>query len=94
MSRYTVVWDVDVESHFLEAWVAGDSHARSILTEVANWIDRELATEPEQKGRPAPESGVRVLAVPVSVSSARVSATFVVSPEDRQVRVVRIVFRE
>ena len=48
MIRYTVVWDADVESKLLEAWLAGDSRSRSILTEIADWIDTQLATDPEQ----------------------------------------------
>ncbi|RIK86976.1 MAG: hypothetical protein DCC67_02200 [Planctomycetota bacterium] len=66
---------------------------RSTLTGVANWIDQQLAVDPDQKGLPADEPGARVLAVPVSMSKARVSVTFHVMPQDRQVRVVRLLFR-
>ena len=39
MTRYTVLWDEDVEGPFIDAWVAGDSRVRAILTEAANWVD-------------------------------------------------------
>jgi hypothetical protein len=61
MTRYTVVWDEQVESQFLRAWLRGDSHLRSILTDIANWIDRELAVDPEQKGLAVDEPDTRVL---------------------------------
>ena len=77
----------------MRAWLRGDSHLRSILTEIANWIDRELAVDPEQKGLAVDEPDARVLAIPVSTSKARVSVTFQLLPEDRQVRVVRLLFR-
>jgi hypothetical protein len=51
MTRYTVVWDREVESQFINDWIDGDSHTRSVLTAIANWIDATLAEDPESKGR-------------------------------------------
>jgi hypothetical protein len=93
MTRYTVLWDPEVEAAFLAAWMACGSQSRQILTEVADWIDLHLATDPERIGLERPDIGVRIVAVPVEETTARVSATFQVLPEDRQVRVVRLVFR-
>lgn len=93
MTRYTVVWDAQVESHFIDAWIACDSQSRAVLTEIANWVDGNLADDPDQKGQSRDDLSVRILAVPVSNSTARVSVTYQVLPEDRQVRVVRLVIR-
>jgi hypothetical protein len=93
MTRYTVVWDLDVEAQFVAAWVAGDAQIRDFLTEVANWVDTNLAVDPDQKGQSRDDVGARLLAVPVSTSLARVAVTFRVHPDDRQVRIVRLVIR-
>jgi hypothetical protein len=45
MIRYAVIWDDQLLLQFQEYWLAGDSRTRCILTEVANWADRELATK-------------------------------------------------
>jgi hypothetical protein len=93
MIRYTVVWDTDVELAFMNSWIAGDSQLRSTLTEIANSVDRELAVSPDIKGRPRPELSARIVDVPLSDSSALVSATYHVLPDDRLVRVIQLVFR-
>lgn len=93
MNRYTVVWDSDVEGAFIRYWVAGNSATRIHLTSVANWIDDNLSTEPETKGRWHDDLGARIVAVPVPSSDARVSATYEVWADDRVVRVVRLTFR-
>ena len=90
MTRYTVIWDPDLEAHLIAAWVNSDSETRALLTEIANWVDVNLAFDPHSKGQADPES-LRTLSVPIS--GARVSVTFLVLPEERQVRVVRLVFR-
>ena len=93
MTRYTVVWDEDVESPFVHAWVVGDAPTRAILTEIANYVDATLSEDPDKKGEPRPDLDARILAVPLSSSTARVSVTYHVLPDDRLVRVVRLVFR-
>jgi hypothetical protein len=93
MTRYTVVWDPDVEVPFVNAWIAGSTRTRSILSEVANWLDTNLAHDPDNKGEPRSEHPARQIAVPISSSSAHISATFRVLSDDRQVRVICLVFR-
>jgi hypothetical protein len=93
MIRYTVLWDADVEAAFIRAWVHNDSRVRAIFTELANWIDENLAEDADIKGRPA-EKGSRTLAVPLPDTDANVSVTFEVATDDRQVRIVRMVFRK
>jgi hypothetical protein len=93
MTRYTVVWDADVESRFIAAWTAGDSRMRANLTDIANWVDTNLAEDAERKGQALAELDARVIVVPVSGTAARVSVTYQVLPNDRQVRIVRLVFR-
>jgi hypothetical protein len=93
MIRFTVVGDPDVESPFINTWVAGDASTRAILTEIANWVDSNLAEDPDAKGQPRPDLDARILAVPVSSSRARISVTYQVLPDDRLVRIVRLVFR-
>ena len=53
----------------------GDSQTRAILTEIANWVDANLAEDPETKGSRVPIIGARIIAVPLSSRPARVSVT-------------------
>jgi hypothetical protein len=91
--RYTVVWDPDVESSFIGYWVAGDSQTRRNLTEIANWVDANLSEDPDNKGQTRLDLGARIVAVPLTTSSARVSVAYEVWPEDRTVRVIRLTLR-
>jgi hypothetical protein len=59
MTRYTVIWDEDVEGPFIEAWLAGDSRIRAILTEAANWVDANLGEDPDRKGQPVSDQSAR-----------------------------------
>ena len=89
MTRFTVLWDAEVESRFIDLWLASDSHTRTILTDIANWVDDNLAVHPDKQGQERSDLSLRIVSVPVS--SARVSVVYHVLHEDRQVRVVRIV---
>lgn len=93
MIRYTVVWDSVVESRFLDHWLRGDSETRSILSAAANWIDKTLTVDADIQGRPLKDLRARVLSVPVAPPPIRISVVFSVSTEDRQARILRIVFR-
>jgi hypothetical protein len=93
MTRYTVVWDDEVYVPFLNAWLAGDTQTRRILTDVANWVDTHLAEDPNLKGEPRHEHSTRILAVPLSKTSAHVVVTYQVLMDDRLVRVLRLRFR-
>jgi hypothetical protein len=93
MTRYTVVWDPDVETPFIGYWVAGDSQMRATLTEIANWVDANLAEDPDKKGRPRSDQSARILAVPVSSSPASVSVAYQIFPADRQVRIICLILR-
>jgi hypothetical protein len=93
MTRYTVVWDPELQDRLTEAWLASDSEVRKVLTEAANWIDKNLAQDAETQDRLLGEHSIRVVAVPTSSTLAVISATFQVNEDDRQVRVVRLTFR-
>jgi hypothetical protein len=93
MTRFTVVWDRQVESQFINDWIDGDSQTRSILTAIANWIDATLAEDPELKGRAYAGSWARILVVPLGPPSIRITVAYDVIPEDRQVRVIRLTIR-
>lgn len=93
MSRYTVVWDIEVEAGFVDAWIAGDTKTRALLTAIAQQVDANLREDPDQKGVAWVDQDVRIWAVPVSGSSARVSGTYRITPADRQVRVARLMIR-
>jgi hypothetical protein len=73
--------------------MAGDSVTRAIFTEIANWLDNELSQDAEQKGQLADDVPCRVIEVVLSTTTARVTATFEVRPDDRIVRVQRLAFR-
>lgn len=93
MIRFTVTWDEDIEDPFIEAWVAGDSQMRATLTEIANWVDTQLADDPASKGEETDEPYTRVLAVPLTQSPAHVSVAYQVIAADRIVHVIRLTFR-
>jgi len=90
MDRYTVIWNADLQNEFTALWSKSDSPTRTNLTEIANWVDRHLAVDPESKGRAAPEVDGRIAYVPVPY--ALVTVTYRVLPDDRQVHVVRFNF--
>ena len=93
MTRYTVLWDEDVERPFIAVWVDGSPAIRALLTETANWIDRYLAADPEQLGVEESDSNDRVVTIPTSSPLVNVSVAFQVMSADRIVRVQRIIFR-
>ena len=93
MSRSTVVWDPPVEAAFTQSWIDGDASTRAALTEVVNWVDKNLVEGADSKGDYRADLDARILAVPLSSSFAEVSVAFQAPTEDRQVRVVRLVFR-
>jgi hypothetical protein len=77
----------------LLAWLFCDSDGRAILSEIANWLDRELGLDPHLKGRPALELPLRTIDVVLKSTTAQVSAVYEVRAEDRLVRVQRLRFR-
>jgi hypothetical protein len=93
MTRYTVVWDKEVEELLLNAWLAADSQRRAILTSISDWIDSELAIDPEIKGHSLSDSEGRIVEASVSNSNLRASVTYRVFPQDRQVRITLLVIR-
>lgn len=90
MTRYTVVWDLELDRAFTDAWVSGDSQMRATLTAISNWLDVALAQDPDRQGHPRPGDAARTIEVPLSVSSVRAEATYRVFAEDRLVRVDRL----
>ena len=83
-----------IESQFISGWLAGDSQMRTILTEIANWVDKNLADDPDQQGQPRSDLSARILAVPVSGhTGTRLCELYQDLPNDRQVHVVRLVIR-
>jgi hypothetical protein len=92
MIRYTVVWDPELDHAIANAWLAGDSRMRRVLTAISNWLDAQLAETPAEKGQPHSGDVGRVIEVPLSISSVRVEAVYHVFPDDRLVRLVRLVF--
>jgi hypothetical protein len=93
VTRFTVVWDADLQTAFTNAWIAGDSRTRSTLSAISNWLDAHLAEDPEKKGRPRSDSEARTVNLALTSSSAQIEATYQVFPDDRLVKVNRLVFR-
>lgn len=92
MIGFRVEWDPTVDAQFINAWIAADSDLRRKLTDIGNWIDRELAVDPEGKGEYQPDFDMRTLAVSVP-TAARVSVAYRVFADDRLVRVVQLTFK-
>ena len=90
MTRYTVIWDDDLLAYYVRSWTESDPQTRATLTEVANWVDRYLEFDVDTKGRPTIDGELQVTYVPVA--HFRVTVTFEVFPDDRQVRVLRMTF--
>ena len=90
MTRYTVIWDDDLLDYYIRFWTKSDAQTRETLTQVANWVDRYLEFDANTKGRPTIDGELQVTYVPVAL--ARVTVTFEVFPDDRQVRVLRMTF--
>ena len=65
MTRFTVVWDSEVESHFIDTWVAGDTATRAVLTDVANLVDASLSEDPIQKGTPWSDQDAFIFVIPL-----------------------------
>jgi hypothetical protein len=93
MTKYTIVWDTELERAVAHWWLVGDSSMRSILTAIADWVDAYLTEDADVKGRAVPMEAARTITVPTSIATAYVDVTFEVVPEDRLVRVKRFVFR-
>ena len=93
MTRFTVVWAADVQDSFANAWIASDSRTRRSLTDIAEWIDTNLADDADVKGQSIPDRAARTVDVPLRNSGARVSAVYQVLPNDRLVRVIQIIFQ-
>jgi hypothetical protein len=91
MASYTGIWDKALEANYIDAWTKSNSETREILTQIANWVDDELRTDPEKKGHERSDISGRVIVIPIS--QARVSVIYRVFPDDRLVYVTRFIFR-
>ena len=81
MTRYTVVWLRDAVEELAEIWLAAAD--RAAVTAASDEIDRALATDAANKGRPLSE-GLRVYDTPP------LRAVFSVTESDRKVEVARV----
>ncbi|HSG73419.1 MAG TPA: hypothetical protein VLA12_23590 [Planctomycetaceae bacterium] len=78
---YTVVWLKSVHHEVGEIWLAASN--RNAVTAASAEIDRELAVDAEEKGKPLSE-GLRVYDAPP------LRAVYTVDPGNRLVEVCRI----
>ena len=93
MTRFTVVWDSDLENALANTWMAGDSKLRLALTEVADWIDSNLVEDHTSKVSRSLtlQRASSTCHFPFHMrESKRPTKSF---PDDRLVRVTRLVFR-
>lgn len=81
MTRYTVLWSRPAENQLALIWT--DAADRQAVTNAANAIDTELASNPLNKGLPLSE-GMRTLNIPP------LHVLFFVEEADRLVRVVLV----
>ena len=88
MNRYTVVWDPDLQVDFIRTWTAADSALRSALTRASDWVDQNLALDPERLGRPSPVDPThRSLLIP-KTGDYSIVVHYQILAEDRQVEVL------
>jgi hypothetical protein len=90
MTKYTVLWDADLERDFIDSWARSDSRTRAVLTEIANRVDALLSVSPQSKGIKEAES-IRLL--DLTTAAAKASVAYQVLDKHRQVRVIRLTFR-
>lgn len=90
MTRYTVEWDPDLEADLVSLWTEADSRTREFYSKIAAWIDRELSTDPEQKGDPRPPDD-RLLSTSRFLPQ-KLSVVYWVFVADHIVRVLLIMF--
>ena len=90
MTRYTVVWDKEVEDPFMNGRFgpASRSYRHRKL------VDRELAVDPEVKGQAQADPLNRVIDATAANSTTRASVSYRIIPDDRQVRVTLVVIRD
>jgi hypothetical protein len=69
--------------------VRASSETRAFLTEVSNWVDRELSGDAHLKGESGDEIARHLIAV---LPGGRIIADFEVSESDRVVHVQRLKF--
>jgi hypothetical protein len=81
MTRYTVVWLDVATDQLAQLWI--DAEDRKAIEEAGNAIDRELANDPEGKGKALSE-GLRSLDLPP------LHVVFTVETPDRRVKVLRV----
>lgn len=81
MTRYTVAWYADAQDQLASIWI--DAPDRNAVSSAADSLDRELATDPERKGRPVGDR-LRVLHEPP------LEVLFDVIEPDRLVRVLTV----
>ena len=93
MTRFTVVWDSDLEAEFIRFWTDADSNLRALLTHASNWLDDRLSHAPESLGQSVEGEPYRIVIVP-GTQSPRVEIIYLVLPEDRLVRILSIRLRD
>jgi hypothetical protein len=81
MNRYTVTWLSGAQDQLAQIWI--DSSDRQAVSQAANAIDIELATDADRKGAPV-EEGLRSLYVPP------LHVLFTVREPDRLVEVASV----
>lgn len=81
MSRYTVTWLEGAQTHLAQIWV--DATNQQVIAAAADTIDAELATDPENKGKPVAE-GLKSFFVPP------LRVLFSISEPDRIVEVASV----
>ena len=93
MTRFTVVWDSDLEADFVRFWTGAGSDLRALLTHASNWLDDRLSHAPASLGQVVEGEPYRIMIVP-GTQSPRVEVVYQVLPEDRLVRILSIRLRD
>jgi hypothetical protein len=78
MTRYSVEWGPQLEADLTSNWRA-TSETRAFLTQVANWVDKELAIDAHVKGAASAEGERTFVAF---LPGGQISVDFAVSEQD------------
>jgi hypothetical protein len=93
MTRFTVVWDSDLEADFTGFWIDADSDIRALLTYASNWIDAHLSQAPDSVGQEVEGESYRIVIVP-GTQSRSVEVIYQVLSDDVVVRILSIRLRD
>lgn len=90
--RYTVIWEPDSEADLAQIWLTADGNLRRELTKATAYFDHSLAENAHQKGTLWNDQfNERLVVAPPTPGFPIIAIACEVIPDDRLVRIVKLV---